>query len=228
MPFPTFEKKEDIPKGFESEFEEKDGKWQAKVPDATGLSSALEKERQTVATEKAALAAEKTARQKAENELAALKRKEKAAETGITEEQLTTLRKEDEDKRKPIEDENAKLKLELTKVKKTDRVQGLALKSGVMADRIEDAMLILEGRTGLTEDGSTITVLDKDKKLTTTAIEQFLKVDFKKEKPWLYAGSGGSGSGAGGSSGSADTDDEQPQPEKKVLDQKRAEVAGAF
>lgn len=222
MAFPTFEKKEDIPKGFEDEFEEKDGKWQAKVPDVTAQQRALEAEREKAETER-------KAKNKAEKELADLKRKEKAAETGITEEQLTTLRKEDDEKRKPIEDENAKLKLELTKVKKTDRVQSLALKSGVMQDRIEDAMLSLEARTGLTDDGSTITVLDKDKKLTTTTIEQFLRVDFKKEKPWLYAGSGARGSGTGGSDGSGPAADEAPEGEaERIVAKKRAQVSGAF
>jgi hypothetical protein len=33
MAFPVFEKKEDIPKGFEDDYEEKEGKFHPKVPD---------------------------------------------------------------------------------------------------------------------------------------------------------------------------------------------------
>jgi hypothetical protein len=221
MAFPVFEKKEDIPKGFEDDYEEREGKFHPKVPDVTKQQTALETERTNAENER------KRAN-KAEKDLADLKRKQQAADNNISEEQLEGLRKEDAEKRKPLEDENAKLKLELTKVKKTDRVQSLALKSGIMQDRIEDAMLLLEKRTGLTDNGDTITVLDKDGKLTTTSIDQFLKTDFKKEKPWLYAGSGASGSGATGSIGSGDDTEQRPAPDKKQLDQKRAVVSAAF
>jgi hypothetical protein len=40
-----------------------------------------------------------------------------------------------------------------------------------------------------------IVVKDKDGKATTEKIEDFLSKTFKKEKPWLYAGSGARGSG---------------------------------
>lgn len=221
MAFPVFDKKEDIPKGFEEDYEEKEGKFHPKVPDVTKQQSALEAERTRAETEK-------TARIKAENDLTALRRKQAAADNNISDEQLEKLRNEDEEKRKPLEEKVAKLEGELTKVKKTDRVQSLALKHGIMQDRIEDAMLILEKRTGLTEGGETITVLDKDGKLTTTSIEVFLKTDFKKEKPWLYAGSGASGSGATGSTGGGDSEEETPAIKEKNLAAKRAVVAGAF
>src|SRR4051812_14208920 len=115
MAFPVFDKKEDIPKGFEDDYEEKEGKFHPKVPDVKGAQTALEAERTRAENEK-------KARIDAENKLAEARRKEAAREGNISEEQLEKLRKEDEDKRKPIEEENAKLKLELTKVKKTDRV----------------------------------------------------------------------------------------------------------
>lgn len=220
MPFQIFDKLEDIPEAQRDVYEEKDGKWHAKVPDVANLNSALEKERLARDTEE-------KARKKAEKDLADARRKEAARENNISEEQLEALRKEDETKRKPLQEELDKTKAELTKVKKSDRVQRLFLDSGGMPDRVEDAMLALDRRTGLTEDGNTITVLDKDGKLTTEKVEDFLKVGFKKEKPWLYAGSGGSGSGASGSSRSAG-DEEAPAPDQKQLDQKRQIVAGAF
>ena len=129
----------------------------------------------------------------------------------------------------PLRQERDTLKAENTKIKKTDRVQKMWLDAGGMPDRLEDAMLSLDRRTGLTEDGNTITVLDKDGKLTTTKIEDFVKVDFKKEKPWLYAGSGARGSGAGGSSGAGGAADEAPEGEpERIAAKKRAQVSGAF
>ena len=222
MPFQIFDKIEDIPEAQRDVYEEKDGKWHAKVPDVTNLTSAIEKERTGRETEE-------KARKKAEKDLADLRRKATAAESNISEEQLEKLRKEDDDKRKPIQDELDKTKAELTKVKKTDRVQRLFLDSGGMPDRVEDAMLSLDRRTGLTEDGNTITVLDKDGKLTTEKVEDFVKASFKKEKPWLYAGSGGSGSGAGGSTRTGSPADETPPGEQeRITATKRAQVSGAF
>lgn len=229
MAFPTYEKKEDIPKGFEDLYEEKDGKFSPKVPevpDVTKLNTALE-------TERTQRAEEEKARKKAERELAEMRRKEAAREGNVSEETMTKLREEDERKRReeldPVRQELDRTKAELTKVKKTDRVQRLFLDSGGIAARLEDAMLSLDKRTGLTEDGNTITVLDKEGKLTTTKVEDFLKGDFKKEKPWLYAGSGGSGSGAGGSGG-AGGDEEEPKPRstERQLAATRAVVAGAL
>lgn len=221
MAFPVFEKKEDIPKGFEEDYEEREGKFHPKVPDVTKQQTALEAERKRADDEK------KRATE-AENKLAEMRRKQAAADNNISEEKLAELRREDEEKRKPLEDKVRELEGKLTKVTKTDRVQSLALKHGVLPDRIDDAMLALEKRTGLTENGDTITVLDKDGKLTTETIDEFLKVRFKKEKPWLYKGSGASGSGA---TESTSSEEEPPTPEaanEKALAEKRRVVAGAL
>jgi hypothetical protein len=230
MAFPTYEKKEDIPKGFEDLYEEKDGKFSPKVteiPDVTKLSSALETERTTAATEKAA-------RVKAENDLAAERRKQAAKDGNISDEQLTKLREEDENKRKaevePVKTELAETKAKLRKITLTDRLRALGTAAGWLSDRADDALEAALKRADLAEGSDTnIVVKDKDGKVTTEKIEDFLKVTFKKEKPWLYAGSGGSGSGAGGSSRSAGAaDEEAPEPDKKSLNQKRQTVAGAL
>jgi hypothetical protein len=114
MAFPVFEKREDIPKGFEDDYEEREGKFHPKIPDVTNLNSAIEKERKKASDEE-------KERKRLERENAELKRKQTAADNNISEEALEKLRQEDEKKRKPIEDENTRLKAELTKVKKTDR-----------------------------------------------------------------------------------------------------------
>jgi hypothetical protein len=198
MPFPIYDSQDDIPEAFRGEYEEREGKWHPKVPDVTNLNSALQKERDRAEREE-------KARKDAEKERDALKRQTGAREKGVTEDQLATLRAEDEAKRKaelePLQRENQELKTKLRKVTHADRVQKLALDAGVMPDRIEDAMLILvDGptpRTDLTEDGESIVVKDKKGNITTEKIEAFLETTLRAEKPWLYAGSVASGSDFG-------------------------------
>jgi hypothetical protein len=91
------------------------------------------------------------------------------------------------------------------------------LDEGGHAGPIEDAMLSLDKRTGLTEDGDTITVLDKDGKAHHGEDRRFPEVDFKKEKPWLYAGSGASGSGATGSQPATNRAGPTPATNEKSL-----------
>ena len=229
MAFPTYEKKEDIPEAFRDEFEEgEDKKWRAKVPDVTNLNKAIETERTNAATEKAA-------RVKAENDLAAARRKEAAREGNISDEQLTKLREEDAAKRKTeldsVQAELTETKAKLRKITLVDRLRALGTAAGWLSDRADDALEAALKRVDLAEGSDTnIVVKDKDGKVTTEKPEDFLKVSFKKEKPWLYAGSGASGSGAGGStrSGGAADEEERPAVDKKQLNQKRATVAGAL
>jgi hypothetical protein len=215
MPFATYDTQDEVPEELRDVYEEKDGKWQAKVPDVANLNSALQAERTKAATEEAA-------RKKAERELGDIKRKTSAEQHGITEEQLQALRDEDSTKRKPLEDEIATLRTENDKLTRLDKVRATALHNGVMADRIEDAMLSLDGRTRLT-DAKTIVVLDKDGNATTEKLEDFLGKTFRAEKPWLYAGSGGSGSGTPPNIDS----DAPPEPTDrgKIVDRKRRETA---
>jgi hypothetical protein len=77
MAFPVFEKKEDIPKGFEDDYEEREGKFHPKVPDVTKLNSALDKERKDRENEE-------KERKRLERENAELKRKQQAADNNIS------------------------------------------------------------------------------------------------------------------------------------------------
>ena len=229
MPFPTYEKKEDIPEAFLSEYEEKDGKWHAKVPDVTSLNTALKEERERAENEK-------KERIKAENTATELRRKQAAADNNISDEALNKLRSEDAEKRKtelePLQTELTETKAKLRKITLSDRLRALGTAAGWHPERIEDAMdLLLEKRVDLAEGSDTnIVVKDKSGKPTTEKIEDFLKVSLKKEKPWLYLGPRGSGSGAGGSSRSAGAadEDERPAPDEQGLAAKRATVAGAL
>ena len=228
MPFPTFDTIDAIPEDQRDVYEEgQDKKWRAKVPDVTNLSSALEA--QTKRAEE-----EKKARIKAENAATDLRKKEMAREGNISDEQLNKLREEDATKRKaeldPVQTELAETKAKLRKITLSDRLRSLGTAAGWIPDRIDDAMDLVQKRTDLAEGSeSNIVVKDKDGKPTTEKIEDFLKVTFKKEKPWLYAGSGASGSGAGGSSRSGEPASDVPEgEEERIKADKRAQVAGAF
>jgi|SRR6185437_4086508 len=199
MPLKTFATKEEIPAELQAAaVETKEGKWIVEEVDPA-LGEAGKK----------ALQAERDARKAAEDKAKAvererddLKREAEARKNGATEEELQKIRDDAAAARKPLEDELAatkakqdELERENKKLKLTDRVQKLALESGVMEDRIEDAMLHLERRTRLGDQGGII-FLDKDGKDTADTADVFFP-KFKIEKPWLFKGAGSSGGGAG-------------------------------
>lgn len=227
-PFPIYDAADDVPEAFKSEYEEREGKWHPKVPDVTSLQSALESERTRAANEE-------RDRKKAERERDELKRKATAAEHGITDEQLEKLRKDDAEKRKPLEEKLAAIEAENRKLKLNDRVRAEAAKHW-LGDRMDDGMLlVVDGprpRATLASDSDAIVILDKEGKPTTETLEHFLSTTYKAEKPWLYAGSGASGSGAGSSSvsgNSSGTGSGSPSAAtSKALAEKRSQVAGAL
>ena len=192
----TFEKQEEVPEALRAAaIEAKDGTWM--VDDGTGnktdqdvanLTAALDKERQKAKDEEKA----KLELEKERNELLLLRA---AREQGISESALQKIRDDEAKGRAPLLTEVAELRAENIRLKWTDKVQTLALASGIMRERIEQAMTLLEKRTKLGEDGG-IVVLGKDGKPTAEEIEPFLKVTFKKENSFLYEGTNASGSGA--------------------------------
>ena len=110
MALPSFKKKDEIPKGFESMYEEVNGEWVAKAPDdAADLRALLESEREKRD------AAEKLTK-KIAKDLKDLEQKRKAEEAGATEEQLKQLRA---DVRAELETEYA------DKIKAAERIPAL-------------------------------------------------------------------------------------------------------
>ncbi len=197
MAIKVFDTQDAVPETIRASAVEVGGKWVAEEVDASlgdAGKRALQAER-----EKASAA--EAARRAAEKERDDLKREAEARESGVTAEQLAKIRADEAAARKPLEEENTRLAAQLRKVTHTDRVQLLALKYGVMPDRIEDAMLTLAQRTDLTSDGEGIVVKGKDGSLTTETVDDFLSKTFKTEKPWLYAGTGSNGGGSAGSEG---------------------------
>lgn len=224
MPLKTYDTKEAIPADQQATAVElKDGKWVVEEVDPT----LGEKGQRALEEERTARKKEELQRKAAEKERDDLKRKQDALDKGISDEELQKIRNDEAAARKPIEDELAKTKSENRRLKLTDRVQALALKSGVMADRLEDAMLSLSQRTDLT-DADGIVVKDKAGNITTETIDVFLKTTFKAEKPWLYVGSGMGGGGAAGSEGAADVPEVTKEEAAIAADARRREVASAF
>ncbi len=188
MAYPVYEKKEDIPKGFEGEYEEVDGKWQAKDP-AKALKTALDSERETRKV------AEKAA-EKAANDLRDLETTQAAAKKGVNADQLKQLRedvkgdldKEYGPKLKKLED----LELENRQLRLDEKVKAMAAKQGVFAERLEDFFKLYGDDFDLTDDGEPMVKgkpgIDPAKRVA----EQV------KLQPGWVQGSKADGSGTGG------------------------------
>jgi hypothetical protein len=205
MPLPVFDTQDAIPEAFRSEYELKDGKYHPKAQAADPAlgdagKAALEKER-------TARKAEKERADAAERERDDLKRAAEAAAKGISATELQKIKDDEAKARKPLEDENAKLKAENRKLQHQDKVSALALKAGILEKRLPKAMLELMIRTDLADDNKTIVVKDAAGNVTSESIEDFLSKTYKTEAAFYYNGADAGGSGAdadlGGGGGSA-------------------------
>lgn len=210
MPWPDYDKKDDIPKGMEDMYEEKDGKWIAKpadlpegtptAEDLTKLKSALDKERDERKSAEKKTKEIEVARKKLEEEAAGQK-------VGLTEERIeefkASLRADlTEEYKGQVEDLTAKIeKLEgvgsENRMLKLDHaVKGVMLSKavGVRGDRVDDLFRLASDEFDLTDDGK-----PKLTKHPGKTLEVFLADDLKKRYPEFYKGTQGSGGGAGGS-----------------------------
>lgn len=199
MPFPIYDKQEDVPEAFRSEYEEKGGKWVAKAPPAPEGDGLGEKGKETLKKERErATKAEREAKE-ARDRIAELEREQEAASKGISKEALDKLREDEIKARKPLTDENEALKRENRQLKLTDRLTTKLLAAGVLKDRLPKALKDIEGsRVDLTDDGKDFVVRDINGNPTTETVEDFLTKTYPKEAPFFYAGVNGSGSGAEG------------------------------
>lgn len=221
MTFPTFKTADEVPEAFRSEYEEKDGEWKPKE------NEEARKDRQRRARLLDEKKEEERRRIEAEKERDDLKRELEGKKSGATDEVLERLRKEDADKRAkeltPVATERDQLKIENRKLKRDDKLSALAIKHGIMGDRLEDAMLALEKRVDLSEGGDSFIVKDKEGQVTTETVDDFLSKTFKAEKLWLYGGSGASGSGAGGSDSSSSANPSAAKTAEEAADKFQAQ-----
>lgn len=149
MPLPIFDKQTDIPKGFEDEYEERDGKWHP-VDHGGDLRKQIAEEKRT--REAAEKLAKKTAK-----DLAELMAKQDAAAGGMTEEQYKkvyasvekSIRDEYEPKLKDMETlakENRDLKLD-------SRVKSMFKSGGALDAKVDDFWKLHGDEFDLTSDG---------------------------------------------------------------------------
>lgn len=198
MPFPTFEKQSDIPKGFESEYHEVDGKWVAKLPDVNKVEDTLAKVRQEKKD------AEKRARESEEIK-AELQRKldAKDASGAETDKKVADLlAKWEQDKNaavKKVQDELEARSAELRQIKLYDKAKSEFLSAGGRPDRAEAALNLKKAMLDLADDR--IVVKDEKGEVTTESIKDFWGKSFKKEMPEFFAGTKATGGGAGGGAG---------------------------
>jgi hypothetical protein len=188
MPVKSYEKKDDIPKGFEDDYEEHDGKWVYKDPTAD-LKESLKKARdQADAAEgvaKKAAKALKAAEQKAEQE-----------KTGVTDEQLqkmrADIRAEVEEELKPKLEQAESLAAENRTLKLDHQVLEMFAGAKMLPQHLKAAWKLHGDEFDLTADGKPMVKgkpeVDVAKHVAALA----------KQHPYWIQGTKADGGGAGG------------------------------
>jgi len=197
MPIKKFAKKEDIPEELQADaLELADGTFAVDEPvdDSAARQTLAEVKRKLDAAEKLST---KLAKEAAEAETA-----RKAAEQGITGEQLAKIRAEvraeTETEFAPQLAAAAAAATELRVLKVDTQVKQIALKNGVRAERIDQWWRLHGHHYDLTADGKTIVVKGEE----GVSVDKHIG-KMKDEVPEFYkgtegAGGGGTGGGAGG------------------------------
>lgn len=198
MPFPTYEKKDQIPAGAEDVYEEKEGKFVPKIPgqaDLDTVKAALEK----VRTEKKD--AEKLAKEAADARAAA-ERERDALKTQVGDPDAKVaelLKKFDADvaakvgeKDKVIEGLTGRLR----KLTLDDQAKVEFVKAGGRPEKADAALRLKGDHLDLVEDR--IVVKDEKGEVTTTTLADFWGKDFAKEMPEFFKGTQAGGGGAAG------------------------------
>lgn len=193
MTLPTFAKKDEIPKGFESMYEEVDGKWSPKAADGdSDLKEALKAERAR------ADAAEKLTK-KIAKDLKDLQTAAKANEAGLTDEQVKTLRAE---LKAEVEAEYAeKLKLaervpvleqENRSLKLDHHIKQMAIDAGFLGTKADDYYKLHGDEFDLTADGKPMV-----KGKPGADVKKHIETHKALRPEWVQ-GSQAGGGGAGG------------------------------
>ena len=179
MSFPVFEKQEEVPEGFRDAYEEKDGKWVAKVEDVTSLKGALSKERK-------AREAEARAAKEAREALEAAKAEREAIDKGVPPEELQKIRADIEAKYKAeIQSRDSKIH-ELTFGSQVDSVLAAEVVNLKAARKVLDEMFDLSDQGTL--------VPKADPSVDAKAYVETLRTEY----PFLFKGTQAAGGGAAG------------------------------
>lgn len=189
MAFPKFKTAAEVPEAFRAAYHEVAGEWIALEDDGLGAKgkAALERERENAEkAERRAKAAEDKARA-AEETAAALK-------AGLTDEDAKRFR---EDTTKAIRAEFQAqldtLSSENLSMKLDHKVKAMALKAGVLPERLDDFWALNGAAFQLDSKGEPEVRDGKGK-----AVPEYITGDLKKARPYLYGGTKADGGGAGG------------------------------
>lgn len=149
MPFPTFKTKDEIPESFREEYEEREGAWMAKVEDVTALKGTLAEERRLRE------AAEKLSK-KATDEAKKAELKAKAAEAGLSGEQLDKMRADARAEvlaeLQPAIDEAKQTAAENRTLRFDDVGKKMAAQAGFLAEKLSDLWRLHSDEFDLTTD----------------------------------------------------------------------------
>jgi hypothetical protein len=205
MSFPVFDKAGDVPKGFEAAYEEREGKWHAKIPDTAKIEETLTKTRsERKEFEKAA----KDASEKA----ADLQRQldAKSATGADTDKKVSEmLTKWEQDKNaavKAVKDQLDAAAGELRTLKLDDKIKAAALAAGVLPTKVDAVLKLTKDSFDLADDR--IVVKDAKGEVTTKTVADFFAKDYRAQMPELYQGTKATGGGAsGGASKTTTTSD---------------------
>ncbi|HXG73015.1 MAG TPA: hypothetical protein VNJ04_20670, partial [Gemmatimonadaceae bacterium] len=193
MPLPTFKTKDEIPTGFESEYEEVEGEWK---PKESKLESTLERLKQEKKDER-------DSRKKLEDELADLRRKSQAMETGEEKDKVKKLlEKFDSDlkaAKEPLEKQLAEAQGRLRTLQLDDQAKAAFIKAGGRPEKADAALKLKKESLDLAEDR--IVVKNDKGEPTTATIDDFWGKSFKSEMPEFFQGTKATGGGAGGGAG---------------------------
>lgn len=198
MPFPTFDTKDAIPKGFESEYEERDGKWQAKVPDVSKLEDTLAK----VRSEKKE--AERLAREASDKFAETQRQLDAKNATGADTDKKVSemLAKWEQDKNaavKAVQDELDARTAELRGIKLDDKAMADFVAAGGRPEKAKAALTLKKPFLDL--DGERIIVKNEKGEATTATVADFWGKTFKTEMPEFFTGTKAAGGGAVGGAG---------------------------
>ncbi|HEY4303012.1 MAG TPA: hypothetical protein VGM82_00990 [Gemmatimonadaceae bacterium] len=211
MPFLSFKTKDEIPKGFEDVYEEKEGEWHPLLPDAAKSQETLAKVRAERDTFKRSAAQLRDQIDAAGGDAVVGELQRKIDSLTAANEQYDTQSKKllenvESDKIAAITKATGALTLErdqlqgqLSKVLIDDRIRSEFLKAGGRGERTELALQLARRDFDLV-DGEVVHKNEKGE-VTTTKIGDYFANAFKTLAPEFYTGTKASGGGATGGSG---------------------------
>lgn len=194
MAFPTFKKKDEIPKGFESEYHEVDGEWVARLPENKDAETLVKVRAEKKDAEKAAKAATEKAA-----ELQRLLDAKEATGADTDKKVSEMLAKWEKDKEaavKAVQDQLDATTARLRQVTLDEVAKKEFIKAGGRPERADAALKLKKEALDLADDR--VVVKNEKGEVTTESVADFWGKTFKKEMPDFFAGSKGGGGGANG------------------------------